>query len=227
VSLAPTVPAAPEARATPAAAGWRLGLTGGIGSGKSTVARFWVEAGAVLVDTDAISRQITAPGGAAMPALVEVFGAEVLDAAGALDRDHMRQRVFSDPAAKAQLESVLHPLIGQLARQQAQAAGSRPVVIDVPLLSATSHWRHWVHRVLVVDCETGTQVERVARRPGWTTELAQRVVAQQLSRPERRALADAVIHNDGLSLEALRQQVLDLHRLWCGSPLGSSAQTTG
>jgi dephospho-CoA kinase len=218
------VPAAPAASAAP---GWRLGLTGGIGSGKSTVARFWVEAGAVLVDTDVISRQITAPGGAAIPALVQVFGDEVLDAAGALNRDHMRQRVFSDPAAKAQLESVLHPLIGQLARQQAEAAGSQPVLIDVPLLSATSHWRVWVHRVLVVDCEAITQIDRVAQRPGWTPELAQRVVAQQLSRRERRALADAVIHNDGLSLQALRQQVLDLYRLWCGVPLGLSAQATG
>ncbi len=191
-----------------------IGLTGGIGSGKSTVAACLVECGAVLVDTDAIARTLTAPGGAAIPALTEVFGANILTPQGALDRDQMRQRAFSDPASKAHLEAVLHPLIGAEAMRQAQAAGRRTVVFDVPLLAESRHWRARVQRVLVVDCDAATQRERVLQRAGWSEEAVARVIAQQASRTQRRAIADAVLFNQGLTLQELAQEVRALWALW-------------
>ena len=194
-----------------------IGLTGGIGSGKSTVARSLVACGARLVDTDAIAHELTMPGGAAMPALRAAFGADIQAADGALDRDRMRELVFADTQAKARLEAILHPLIGEEARRQAEQAAGRPVVFDVPLLGANSAWRVRVQRVLVVDCAQATQIERVARRPGWSEAMAQRVVAQQASRAERRTLADAVIFNDGLDLQALDSEVRTLWDLWMGS----------
>ncbi len=196
------------------AARLQIGLTGGIGSGKSTVANLLVNCGAQLVDTDAIARAITQAGGAAMPALAAAFGPSALTPDGALDRAHMRALAFSDAGARLRLEAILHPLIGQEALRQAAAATAEVVVFDVPLLSASSHWRQRVARVLVVDCSVDTQVARVAQRPGWTADSARAVVAQQASRPERRALADAVIHNDGISLVQLQQEVHALWSLW-------------
>jgi dephospho-CoA kinase len=203
-------PAAPSA--TPRRL--HIGLTGGIGSGKSTVAKVLVDCGAALVDTDAIARSLTLPGGAAMPALAAAFGPEAVAADGALNRDHMRQRVFANPEIKRQLEAILHPMIGAQAQQQALAAADRPVVFDVPLLTESSHWRQRVQRVLVVDCSESTQVERVAQRPGWTAEAARRVLEQQATRAQRRQIADAVIHNEGLDLQALGAQVRRLWALW-------------
>ena len=191
-----------------------IGLTGGIGSGKSTVARSLVACGACLVDTDAIARALTQPGGAAMPALAASFGAEIVAADGALDRERMRALAFTDPGAKARLEAVLHPLIGAEAQRQAAAAGARPVVFDVPLLAESRHWRQRVQRVLVIDCEESTQVQRVMQRSGWTEEAVRRVVAQQAPRPARRRIADAVIYNDGLSAEELDTEVRALWALW-------------
>ena len=191
-----------------------IGLTGGIGSGKSTVARELVACGACLVDTDAIARALTLPGGAAMPALAAAFGDAIVTADGALDRDRMRALAFSDPGAKARLEAVLHPLIGAEAQAQAAAAGSRPVVFDVPLLTESRHWRQRVQRVLVVDCEESTQVQRVMQRSGWTEDAVLRVIAQQATRPARRRIADAVIYNDGLSTEELAADVQALWALW-------------
>lgn len=191
-----------------------IGLTGGIGSGKSTVSAMLVAEGACLVDTDAIARALTLPGGAAIPALSREFGAAVLTSDGALDRAQMRQLAFTDPSAKRRLEAILHPLIGEEAQRQATAAGQRPVVFDVPLLTESNHWRARVHRVLVVDCSVETQVERVVSRPGWDEGAARRVIALQASRAQRRAIADAVIHNDGLSLEALNIMVRALYRQW-------------
>ena len=196
--------------------GLRLGLTGGIGSGKSTVALILVACGAVLVDTDAIARSLTLPGGAALPALAAQFGAQAIGADGALDRARMRTLVFAEAGAKRQLEAILHPLIGQEAQRQATAAGHRAVVFDVPLLAESSHWSSRVQRVLVVDCGEATQLARVSQRPGWTAELARQVVQQQATRQVRRAVADAVIHNDGLSLPDLHCQVQWLWRQWAG-----------
>jgi dephospho-CoA kinase len=192
----------------------RIGLTGGIGSGKSTVAAMLVECGAVLVDADAISRSLTATGGAALPALVHEFGAQIIGTDGALDRERMRALAFSDAGAKARLEALLHPKIGLLTQAQAAAAGTRPVVFDVPLLAESRDWRARVDRVLVVDCSEATQVRRVSQRQGWTEDAVQRVIAQQAPRSLRRSIADAVIFNDGLSLDELRAEVYALWALW-------------
>lgn len=189
-------------------------LTGGIGSGKSTVAQMLVACGAVLVDTDAISRSLTAPGGAALPALAARFGQDILAPDGALNRERMRQIAFGNAEDKARLEAILHPLIGTVAQSQADAAGRAPVVFDVPLLSPASHWRARVSRVLVVDCSEATQVQRVMARSGWSAELVRSVIAQQLSRARRRRLADAVIYNEGLSLDTLRHEVHSLWSVW-------------
>lgn len=192
-----------------------VGLTGGIGSGKSTVAAALVECGACLVDTDAIARALTAPGGAALPTLAAAFGPEILAADGALERERMRALAFGDPAAKARLEAVLHPMIGAEAERQAAAAGGRPVVFDVPLLTESSRWRTRVDRVLVVDCPEALQVRRVVQRSGWDAAAVERVIAQQAPRGRRRAIADAVIHNgDAMTLDALRAAVRALWAHW-------------
>jgi dephospho-CoA kinase len=191
-----------------------IGLTGGIGSGKSTVASMLVDRGACLVDTDAIARALTQSGSAAIPALRSAFGTQAFTADGALNRAHMRQLAFADAAAKQRLEAILHPLIGEEARRQAAAAGTRPVVFDVPLLTESNHWRTRVQRVLVIDCSTETQVQRVAQRAGWSETSARAVIAQQAPRERRRAIADAVIHNDGISLQELQSQVRQLWALW-------------
>jgi dephospho-CoA kinase len=192
----------------------RIGLTGGIGSGKSTVARALVDCGAALVDTDAIARSLTLPGGAAIGALGQALGPAFISADGALDRDRMRALAFADPDAKRRLESILHPLIGTEARRQAAAAGDRGVVFDVPLLAESSHWRDRVQRVLVVDCDEDSQVRRVMQRSGWSEDAVRRVIGQQAPRDRRRAIADAVIHNDGISLAQLVAEVRALWGLW-------------
>jgi dephospho-CoA kinase len=143
----------------------RVGLTGGIGSGKSTVAQMLVSLGAHLVDTDAIARQLTADGGAALPAIQQAFGDAVFGGAGHLNRAALRERVFSNDEQRRRLESLLHPLIGEQAQQQAAVGvliGAPMIVFDVPLLAESSHWRGRVDRVLVVDCNEATQIQRVA-----------------------------------------------------------------
>ncbi|MBW8846089.1 MAG: dephospho-CoA kinase [Burkholderiales bacterium] len=192
----------------------RIGLTGGIGSGKSTVAGFLREAGATVVDTDAISRALTLAGGAAMPAIVEQFGAGFVTADGALDRERMRALAFSDANAKRRLEAILHPLITAQALTEAATAASRLVVFDVPLLVESGRWRARVARVLIVDCSVETQIERVLRRPGWTRERIEGALAAQTTRVARRAAADAVLVNDGVSLVTLRNEVLSLAVRW-------------
>jgi dephospho-CoA kinase len=199
-----------------------IGLTGGIGSGKSTVAAELVALGAWLIDTDAIARELTAPGGAAIPALAGAFGAAMIDADGALDRDRMRRQVFDDPEAKARLEALLHPLIGARAEARAAQAGDRVRVFDVPLLTERSHWRTRVDRVLVVDCPEALQVSRVMARSGWTADAVQRVIAQQATRTQRRSIADAVLYNgEATSLPVLRADVQALWCHWCGPRAGS------
>lgn len=192
----------------------RVGLTGGIGSGKSTVAGFLREAGAAIVDTDAISRGLTGRGGAAMPAIAAQFGADFVGPDGALDRDRMRALAFSDPAAKRRLEAILHPLITAEALAQAEAATAPLVVFDVPLLVESGRWRPRLARVLVVDCSAETQIERVLQRQGWTRERVAGALAAQTTREARRAAADVVLLNDGLPLVALRNEVLDLAGRW-------------
>lgn len=198
-----------------------IGLTGGIGSGKSTVAAMLVGLGAVLVDTDAIAHALTAAGGAALPALQEVFGADIVTADGAMDRARMRSLAFDDAGARQRLEAVLHPMIGTEAERQAALAQARPVVFDVPLLSSASSWRRRVQRLLVVDCDEPTQVRRVVQRSGWPAEQVRSVIAQQLPRSQRLALADAVIFNDDLSPAALHDQVRALWLHWGQLPRGA------
>lgn len=190
-----------------------IGLTGGIGSGKSTVAAMLARHGATIVDTDAIARQLTLPRGAAVAAVAEAFGNSILDADGGLDRAAMRDLVFSDTTARRRLEAILHPMIGAEAGRQAGATAGA-VVFDVPLLAESSHWRDRVERVLVVDCLEATQLARVLQRPGWTLQTAKAVIAQQASRSARRACADAVIFNDGLSLDELDLEVGSLCKAW-------------
>lgn len=189
----------------------RVGLTGGIGSGKSTVAGMLAECGAAIIDADAISRQTTAPGGAAVALITQTFGADFVTADGALDRDHMRALVFSDPDAKRRLEAIIHPLVGaETARQaaQAQQAGRACIVFDVPLLVESGRWRRQLDQVLVVDCSEETQISRVMARSGWTRQMVEQVMSGQASRMQRLAAADVCIDNDGaVSLAALALRV--------------------
>lgn len=197
-----------------------IGLTGGIGSGKTTVGGMLVALGAHLVDTDAISRSLTAPGGAAIDAIRAAFGAEFIDATGAMDRARMRTLAFSDPLALARLEGILHPLIGQQADFHANQAGQQQrVVYDVPLLVESGRrWRDKVDRILVVDCLPDTQVERVMRRAGWAREAVQAVLAKQATRAQRLAMADDVVFNDGITLDDLHAQIGRLWDLWNNHP---------
>ncbi|MEJ8846490.1 dephospho-CoA kinase [Variovorax rhizosphaerae] len=196
----------------------RIGLTGGIGSGKSTVAGMLVQRGAALIDTDAIARSLTLPGGRAMAPIAAQFGPDVVQADGALNRDRMRQIVFQDASAKRRLEGILHPLIGLACdHQAAQAEGHDVVVFDVPLLVESGRWRARVDRVLVVDATEATQSGRVMVRSGWSAEAVQAVIVQQASREARRAAADAVIFNEGLSLAQLDAEVDALWQQWVGA----------
>lgn len=187
-----------------------VGLTGGIGSGKSSVADRFVEKGATLVDTDAIAHELTGPGGAAMPALIAEFGASIANAAGALDRVAMRQRVFADPSVKARLEAILHPLIRQLSDERCRAAESPYVVLAVPLLVESGSYRERCDRIVVVDCPERLQVERVMARNGMSAAEVRAIMATQATRPQRLAVADDVVVNDA-DLPSLFPQVDALH----------------
>lgn len=190
---------------------WRIGLTGGIGSGKSTVAGMLAARGAAVIDADAISRSVTAPGGRAIPPIVRAFGPDMVDAQGAMDRQAMRETVFQNPEAKKQLEAIIHPLVSQITGEQTQAAiqsGHRVLVFDVPLLvESGERWRKQVDRVVVVDCDAETQRQRVMVRSGLAAEEIDRIMALQATRSQRLACADVVIFNQGLSLVELEAVV--------------------
>jgi len=197
----------------------RLGLTGGIGSGKSTVASMLAKLGAMVVDTDAIARALTAPGGAGLAPIEAAFGPSMLASDGSLDRQRMRERVFADPDARTRLEAILHPLIGAEAERQAASASGQAVVFDVPLLAESRVWRSRVDRVLVVDCPAAIQVERVVRRSGWTAQAVRTVIASQAEAGQRRAIADAVLDNGaGRSLPDLQRSVQRLWHAWFVNP---------
>ena len=188
----------------------RLGLTGGIGSGKSTVAQMFATRGAAVIDSDAIARSVTAANGSAMPAIAEAFGKEFVTPEGALDRDRMRALVFSDPSAKLRLEAIVHPLVGMATQAQAQAAiqaGHTLLVFDVPLLVESPRWRKLVDKVLVVDCLESTQIERVIARSGLARDAVQNIIQAQATRAQRLAAADITLFNEGLDLEQLQVAV--------------------
>lgn len=203
---------------------FKIGLTGGIGSGKSRVADMLAEWGATLVDTDEIARALTAVGGAAMPAIEAEFGAQALTPDGALNREWMRERAFSDPQARLRLQAVLHPIITEETRRQAAAATGSYLVFVVPLLvESLTRWRGRVDRICVVDCDPDTQVARVQARSGLTEPAIRRIMAAQAARETRLDIADDVITNDGAtSPEQLRAQARILHDRWL-----ALAATTG
>jgi dephospho-CoA kinase len=163
--------------------------------------------GAGLIDADAISRACTAAGGSAIATIAEQFGPAFINATGALDRARMRELVFAKPKARAQLEAIIHPLVGQGIEQALQACVSRVAVLDIPLLAESDRWRHQLDAVLVVDCDEATQVERVQARSGWAEQAVRSAMASQASRAQRLACADAVLFNQGLALHALRTEV--------------------
>lgn len=190
-----------------------VGLTGGIGCGKTTVADMFEALGASIVDTDQIAHALTAPHGAAMPALLAEFGAGFATPEGALDRAKMRQLVFSDPGARARLEAILHPRIREATAAAAAIASGPYVIFVVPLLIESGTWRERVTRVLAIDCPEEMQVARVMARNGLTEEQVRAIMAAQVTREQRLAAADDVVVNDD-GLDALRPQVERLHAFY-------------
>jgi dephospho-CoA kinase len=189
---------------------YSVGLTGGIGSGKSMVADIFTALGAAVIDTDQIAHQLSAPNGAAIPLLLAEFGGGFITAEGALDRARMRALVFAEPAARQRLEAILHPLI-RSATQDAAARASGPYhIFAVPLLVESGTWKSRIDRLLVVDCPESLQVERVMRRSGLTAQEVQAIMSTQASRAQRLAAADDVIVNDG-DAALLQPQVERLH----------------
>lgn len=187
-----------------------VGLTGGIGSGKSTVADLFVARGATLVDTDAIAHELTGAGGAAMAEISAVFGPDVVNPAGGLDRAAMRRQVFADPAARQKLEAILHPMIREISAARCAAAKSPYVILAVPLLVESGTYRERCRRILVVDCPEARQIERVMSRNRMPAEEIRAIMATQATRQERLAIADDVIVNDG-GIDDLATQVDALH----------------
>ena len=188
----------------------RIGLTGGIASGKSVVADMFAELGVPVIDTDLIARDVVQPGQPALDEIRERFGETMIDKAGSLDRAALRKHIFSDDEARLDLEAILHPRIGAETRRQAAAAGGDYQLIVVPLLVG-SPLVQFVDRVLVVDCQEDTQIKRLLERDAESVEQAERILAAQSSREERLAIADDVVNNDH-SLNHVRDQVIDLDR---------------
>jgi dephospho-CoA kinase len=188
----------------------RLGLTGGIGSGKSTVAALFARRGIPVIDADVISRQCTSAQGAAMESIRAKFGAKMVAADGGLDRNAMRALAFSDPTARRMLQGIVHPLVGLEIAVQAQAAeraNASCIVFDIPLLTESVHWRGRLHRVLVIDCSEATQRARVLARDRLNEQSVHQIISAQSTRVYRLRCADIVIHNDGIGMEELSAQV--------------------
>ena len=194
----------------------RLGVTGGIGSGKSTVAELLRLNGAAVVDADALSRSLTVPGGLAIAPIADTFGPEFITAAGSLDRDKMREASYADIAARRRLEAILHPLISAAVdREESTAidAGYRCIVFDIPLLVESSRWRQKVNQVLVVDCTVEVQIARVFARSGLARDMVEKIIASQVSRTHRLRAADLIIFNAGASKPLLALEVEQICQL--------------
>src|SRR5260364_26557 len=192
-----------------------VGLTGGIGSGKTVVAQRFAQHGVTVIDTDRIAHVLTAAGGAAMPQITRAFGHTYLTAGGALDRAKMREYIFSNLHARRQLEAILHPLIRIECIRAASAARSAYALFVVPLLVETGYWKNRVDRVLVVDCSTENQIRRVIQRDGFKSDQVQAMIAQQASREARLAQADDVLYSETM-LDALYTQIDQFHRRYLG-----------
>ena len=190
-----------------------VGLTGGIGSGKSVVARLFADRGVSIVDTDQIARGLTIPGGAAMPDIIAEFGADMADAQGAMDRARMRELVFREPDAKRRLEAILHPRIREAVAAAAAIASGPYTIFDVPLLVESGSWKDRVDRVLVVDCPEEVQVARVMARNNLPEDQVRAIMAAQVPRTTRLAAADDIVNNGG-QLEDLPPQIERLHQLY-------------
>lgn len=190
-----------------------VGLTGGIGSGKSAAAEAFATLGIVIVDTDAIAHELTAAGGEAMPGIVAQFGTSMQRPDGALDRDAMRRKVFADPDARLQLEALLHPLIRRDSAIRCAQADSPYVILAVPLLIESGDYRKRCNRICVVDCAPEVQLARVIQRSGLTPAQVEAIMAAQIGRAERLAAADDVIDNSG-TLAELHARVRGLDRLY-------------
>jgi dephospho-CoA kinase len=191
----------------------RIGLTGGIGSGKSTVAHMFAALGAVVIDADGISRSLTAPHGAAIETIKQQFGEDMISADGSLNRDRMRDLVFIDVVAKKCLEAIIHPLIKLEMQRQDQAAvasGAKLIVYDIPLLVESKNWRPTLDKILVIDCLEQTQINRVILRNKLKTADVKKIISSQASRKMRNSAADIVIFNDSITVEQLREQVTHL-----------------
>jgi dephospho-CoA kinase len=197
-----------------AATSFSVGLTGGIGCGKSTVADLFAERGATVIDTDLIAHRLTAPGGIALPAIRTQFGDAFIGPDGAMDRARMRAHVFADAAEKQKLEAILHPLIRQETERAATNASGTYVIFVVPLLIESGTWKERVSRVLVIDCPEQLQVERVMRRSGLTEAQVRAIMAAQVSRDVRLAAADDIVVNDS-DVNAITPQVDRLHAFYC------------
>ena len=197
---------------------YKVGLTGGIGSGKSKVADMLAALGAAVIDTDVISHDLTAPGGAAIEPIRRAFGPDVIAENGALDRAAMRELVFQSPEARRRLESILHPLIRAETEARARVAEGCYAVFVVPLLIESGTWLDRLDRVCVVDCDPETQIARVQARSGLTRDAIARIMSAQASREERNAAAHDIVNNGGgTSLDELEHQVRALHERWCRS----------
>lgn len=195
---------------------FKVGLTGGIGSGKSTVTKQLQSYGITVIDADAISRASTASGGGAIAAIADAFGADMIDDSGALDRGRMRELVFKEKQARQRLEAIVHPIVREQMRLQAEQASSPYVVYDIPLLiESVARYRPQFKRICVIDCDEATQISRVQLRDQLTVDEIKRIIASQASRQLRLQHADDVINNGaGVELAELRRQVQEKHKLW-------------
>ena len=198
-----------------------VGVTGGIGSGKSRAAALFGELGADVVDTDNISHELTAAGGSAMPAITAAFGAGAASPDGSLDRAVMRRLVFEKPDVRKQLETILHPRIRERALSRVIESAAPYVLLVVPLLLETGGYRDLIERVLVVDCDESLQISRAMQRSNLTADAVRAIMAAQLPRQQRLAGADDVIHNDG-NIAQLRGQVSDLHHQYLKLAAGAA-----
>lgn len=189
-----------------------VGLTGGIGSGKSTAAELFAGLGVRIIDTDAISHALTRTGGTAIEQIRAAFGDDVVKPDGSMDRDKMRELVFRDNSAKMRLESILHPLILEQTKQQATQPNVAPyTLVVVPLLFEGGRYADWLDRVIAVDCTEQTQIARTVQRSSLNESAVRAIIARQIGRTERTRLADDILHNDG-SLDELKTQVVGMHR---------------